>query len=281
MSIWTPSRVPKIRDRLLRELVDPESLTFAQMLEDDTESLIRILDAADLYWVTPEMARVARSSMRTLPGVRFIEEDRPSKSGLVIYGNGLGKFVDDESGHSIPFDAIVWGPHPDGIYLCLFGRKDRSEFAQCDGPPLLPICSTTYPVRNKLGTLSSEGFLGISIAGTILYATWLLMQQPKLVETTPAEVERKIRRGYARVGRAQPKVTLVTLRREYRQQPASDADSKSGRHYSHRWIVRGHWRQQPYGPGREQHRPTWIPAHVKGPEGADLLTTAKVNVWRR
>lgn len=38
---------------------------------------------------------------------------------------------------------------------------------------------------------------------------------------------------------------------------------------------------QPYGPGQSLRRQTWVPSHVKGPQGAPLLSTEKVNVWRR
>lgn len=37
----------------------------------------------------------------------------------------------------------------------------------------------------------------------------------------------------------------------------------------HRFIVRGHWRNQAVGPGRAERRKTWIAPHWKGPEGAE------------
>jgi len=32
-----------------------------------------------------------------------------------------------------------------------------------------------------------------------------------------------------------------------------------------RWLVRGHWRSQAFGPGRSQHKPRWIQPYEKGP----------------
>jgi len=46
-------------------------------------------------------------------------------------------------------------------------------------------------------------------------------------------------------------------------------------------VVSGHWRKQPYGPEQSLRRQTWIPAYIKGPDGAPLLATERVNVWRR
>lgn len=37
----------------------------------------------------------------------------------------------------------------------------------------------------------------------------------------------------------------------------------------YRFLVRGHWRNQPHGPGRVDRRKTWIEPHWKGPDGAE------------
>ena len=56
--------------------------------------------------------------------------------------------------------------------------------------------------------------------------------------------------------------------------------STSGRVYTHRWVVRGHWRQQFYA-STGTNAPRWIAPFLKGPEGAPLLTAPKVYVWNR
>lgn len=53
----------------------------------------------------------------------------------------------------------------------------------------------------------------------------------------------------------------------------------SGRKADHRWIVRGHWRQQPY-PSTGENRPVWIKAHESGAADGDLWLTDKVRVPR-
>ena len=37
---------------------------------------------------------------------------------------------------------------------------------------------------------------------------------------------------------------------------------ESGRVYTHRWIVRCHWRNQPHGKERSERRITWIRSYV-------------------
>lgn len=65
--------------------------------------------------------------------------------------------------------------------------------------------------------------------------------------------------------------------------PADPDRDRAGekREFHHRWVVRGHWRQQACGPGREQRRPTWIMPHLKGPDDAPLMPSEHVQVWRR
>ncbi|MCU1372350.1 MAG: hypothetical protein JWO77_3544 [Ilumatobacteraceae bacterium] len=49
---------------------------------------------------------------------------------------------------------------------------------------------------------------------------------------------------------------------------AADAPSASRRSLDHQSDVRGHWRQQAYGPNHSLRRPTWIDDHVRGPAAA-------------
>jgi len=48
--------------------------------------------------------------------------------------------------------------------------------------------------------------------------------------------------------------------------------------WSHRWMVRGHWRLQPYGAERKLRRLKWIDPYVKGPEDKPLDTRS--TIWR-
>ncbi|MET7713716.1 hypothetical protein [Streptomyces sp. NPDC005407] len=114
-----------------------------------------------------------------------------------------------------------------------------------------------------------------------LAAAWLLIQQPLLIDRTRERADKPTRRAHTRDGMPDPEVTIVDLRRQYVPQDQDPDGEGDGRRYRHRWVVSGHWRDQAHGPDRSLRRKTWIPAHMKGPEGAPLLATEKVNVWRR
>lgn len=48
--------------------------------------------------------------------------------------------------------------------------------------------------------------------------------------------------------------------------------------WQRRWMVRGHWRLQPHGPGRLLRKPLWIDPYVKGPEDKPL--DVRPTIWR-
>jgi hypothetical protein len=111
-----------------------------------------------------------------------------------------------------------------------------------------------------------------------LISTWLLMGQP-IVSSDPQPLSRQIRRGLERAGKPVPKVRVVKLRRAAEPHRES-LDDITGRTYKHQWVVRGHWRNQ-YYPSRNDHRPVYVPSHIKGPEGAPLLGGERVYDWSR
>jgi hypothetical protein len=74
------------------------------------------------------------------------------------------------------------------------------------------------------------------------------------------------------------RVTCASLRRYHY---TNDAEREAeARDYSHRWIVRGHMRNQPIGPrnakGGQQHQRVWIAPYVKGPEDKPLVLKDRV-----
>lgn len=75
---------------------------------------------------------------------------------------------------------------------------------------------------------------------------------------------------------------FIDLRRA-RTEPfdrSGEGSADRTREYRHRWIVRGHWRNQYYST-RGDHRPIWIAPHFAGPEDKPLLGGERVNVLRR
>lgn len=98
---------------------------------------------------------------------------------------------------------------------------------------------------------------------------WRLAMQ---LVRAPERPSRATRRELKRFGRPQTDVTVIRLRR-YREPLETDGDFKG--YLKHRFVVRGHWRNQWY-PTLGEHRQKWIAPYVKGPEDGDLIVTERV-----
>jgi hypothetical protein len=104
------------------------------------------------------------------------------------------------------------------------------------------------------------------------YAPLVAMYQFCQLPITLLEVSRVSRqqqRERARRGKHSGDVSVVVLRPALSPEP-------SGTHrdvqWSHRWMVRGHWRNQ-YFPASKAHHVRWVRPHVKGPQDRPLLDT--------
>lgn len=201
-------------------------------------------------------------------------------------------------GTGLPIDALTWGGHDGTCTIGLWSRRERTaEAAQRAGlridltglPPLLLGQQIPLPVPHVLTfadlerlDLEAKGIAPTTILRT-LAAAWHLMQQPTLADRVRVPADKQATTTAARLGYSDPAVTVVDLRRLYVPDTREETGVEGGRAYRHRWVVSGHWRHytdERYTQERRA-RPEWIESHVKGPDGAPLLVTEKVNVWRR
>src|ERR1043165_718348 len=287
-----PSNLPRLRRQTRQHLADPESSIRSGTGESNRaglDALATTLDTAALFWVSQDMAALAMHSGGQLAAARWATADRPAPCGLLFWQDGIGHI--DGHGVQVPVEACAWGPFEGGMLLWLLMSRARlaAEVAQIGRyqiveeqiPPLIPVYGTTLPVTAEpvsFAELDPELPQPVVAA---LAAAWLLMQQPLLIDRTQERPDKSTARAIARDGLSVPDVTVVDLRRQYTPQDRDPGDETGGRHYKHRWVVSGHWRNQAYGKERALRRQTWVPAHMKGPEGAPLQATEKVNVWRR
>ncbi|GFH34275.1 hypothetical protein [Streptomyces pacificus] len=291
MNVRAP-QLPKLRDQTLRFLDDPQSALrsgTSSGIQPGLDALASQLRAADLYWVTEDMAALAVSAGSQLAAARWTVADRPSPIGLAMFDGGISTI--DARGAQIPVEGVAWGPY-DGecmVWLLLSRRRLIAEMTRTDiqlieeeTPPLIPVYGFTIPLTGEALPMAELDVGDCPlIVMQALAASWLLMQQPNLVERATLPADKTVARSYRRAQRPVPDVTLVDLRRHYVPDTAEPNGDGAGSRYRHRWVVSGHWRDQAHGPGRSLRRRTWVPTYVKGPDGAPLLVAEKVNVWRR
>lgn len=289
-----PSQLPKMRRQTLRHLRDPASSVRSKTspeIAPGLNALATILEVGDLFWVQQDMAALATHAGQQLAAARWATADRPAPCGLLYWQDGIGHM--DASGVQIPVEACVWGPYDGGMLLWLLmsrarlvaeteARNSPYRIDENAVPPLIPVYGTTLPVTAEPASFAELDPTLPQPVVAALASAWLLMQQPLLIDRSRERADKPTARAYARDGLPSPEVAVVDLRRQYTPQDQDpDEGSESSRRYRYRWVVSGHWRNQAHGPDRSLRRQTWVPAYMKGPKGAPLLSTEKVNVWRR
>jgi len=248
---------------------------------DRTQRAMERYRESALFWVTRDMTRVAMDASTDIPP--WVPATTiPASSGLLIWAEPLPRLcwygVKDLP--MVTADAVQWVRTEGFVDIDILTRTDQLVAeGHLDTPgrrgPFVKVRGVVLPADEPTPV---DQYVPAAEPGLIaaLGATWTLMQIPTVA--TPRQVT-----GAGGSGRQwqnqQRTVSIIDLRRlEHRDSNATDS---AGRAYRHRWYVRGHWREQAYGPRQTLRRPTWIPGYIKGPPGAPLLELERVNVWRR
>lgn len=115
------------------------------------------------------------------------------------------------------------------------------------------------------------------IAIQFLAAVFALVETSPLIQMKDLDTRTKheIKRAKKQGRQDDRSYTVTTIHVTDAAQP-STTDPRKPIEYHHRWIVSGHFRNQPYGPGGALRRRQWIPPYIKGPAGAPLLNRTKI-----
>lgn len=167
-----------------------------------------------------------------------------------------------DMGQDYPLSAIGWNVAVNqtvrSLWLCLRGIEWRGSFA-------VPCWWSDGGTAAQPGDDSSDPTFQTE---RLAFAKWvcaasMFIEQHVLIATR-VNFPRQIVRMAQRENRALPTCHVVTLRR-FDTSGIGESDSDGLVEWSHRWLVRGHWRNQ-FFPKLGSHAPIWIHPHVKGPE---------------
>ena len=265
---------------------------------------------AEVYRVTPEMTHVIEAMAASMPGIEQIQrrEEVASPCGLVFFERPLP--VIDVRGERQLLHWLLWAPitigehndagwmlagfndisiEPDQVMTRLFARNgyfDAAEYrgrmgrwspmgvefvvvSQRVGPAVVQAPSYTDPYADDPDVPPVIG------SGTnhvrYVVALWTLLTQDVTDLTQEHPRKRRRRTGIMPIPTPE-RVTVVRLR----HRNPGHHEGPSPVLWSHRWLVRGHPRQQRYGPGRSQVRTIWIQPFVKGPADKPFVVTKKI-----
>lgn len=282
----------------------PEPDRAAESITAHTSTLAR---AAYAYRVTHDMCTVVQHAAAQLDASDVFDHDlAPTQVGLVHFDQPLPML--DARGNTMLLHWLLWGPAAEvsertglvthGTVSLWFNDQDelpdyygaqvlhsiahvrdkaRRDEAQRElgrwGLAAAELTRNGVTVGTDTTPLDPEHALAILADGDTpmphtnttryIHALWLLLGQT--ITTVEREHVRKTAGRLAERRGVNPAVTVVRLRR-------SESPHAGERRvdWAARWLVRGHWRWQPYGPGREERRRIWITGYVKGPDGLPL-----------
>lgn len=294
---WRISSVPEVRSVLLHEKVDVPASVAAELsggrladLPEDVRTQIsydrkvgRNLAAGEMFWVSTDMVALALDAASDVPGFTP-ETDLPAPHGVMVLEKplpALKTWIVTTDGRQeemdLAVDVLSW--------TILEGMVFIESYCQGSQVPNRLYEAAFEPVRYFRGEASR--FFAVEDEGVdtnshrmmqFLAAASLLMANPSVAARSTAAPKTPAARKAAKKGQTST-VTVVDLRAP--QHVDTGERSESGRVYTHRWIVRGHWRNQAYGKSHAQRRITWVPSYTKGPAGMPLKETERVWAWRR
>lgn len=242
--------------------------------EDATPEALKSVDdelrAAELFWVSPDMCSLIQTARPSVPDESSIlRELVPHESGLIFFSTSITSplrqpiaamawHVATETGTEAEFlETALYTHH--GTHGFIYNGADVWRFGvRLDSDEAIPPedVPTAHDQRTLVMTL------------------FALLASPGIASTSTQHVDRPSAKRSARAGIDVHDVRVIYLRPP-RRSAGNEGESEPDR-YHHRWIVSGHWRSQPYGPGGAFRKPLWIAPHVKGPDGAPLLDGDKV-----
>lgn len=260
-----------------------------------------VLAEAHTFYVVKDMMPVIRDSIEPLgENLEWSKELIPTRSGFLVFEDAW--VAKDIAGISTTFKAVLWtlGKSKQGndeVSRC-GGHRPLKSLQDCNRPVAVNKCNRT--VAQAGGSLQLSHVMQVPFGHTIndvnltdretlasrewdehrsevktldaVLATVFELMNQTLISTDEADLDRKIARRMKRM-RLPQKVNVIQLRRI---KSNNEYEGDTAVTWSHRWIVRGHWRNQPTGPGREEVKRIWIKPYIKGPDNMPLVHTEKI-----
>ncbi|MDG6104031.1 hypothetical protein Daura_23075 [Dactylosporangium aurantiacum] len=258
--------LPRIRDGLTRLCRGPLGLPATTTVPYRRTDLADSLDRARLYWVDDDFTDMAEAATADLPAVTATSNLAPCDDGLLIWSRSIAPRG---------ITAASWKRRDNATWIVLYraiGGGLRDEAMQAlrgDAGWLTPIRDHILDAGQQLGECGSHPLAPV-------LATWLLIAQGA-AETEPAAIDKNVRKKYARAKRPLPDVRIIHIRTRHNANTGSSRTATSRAYTSRVWVT-GHWRDQPYGPGRALRRPVYIHPHLRGPKDAEIKLSTTVRI---
>ncbi len=275
--------------------VSPEMLAEAQKTwGGDLGGLPPILKSSNLWWIDAEMTSLIDAAAKSFPLHVLKNEDVcEDDSGICFFEQPIYGINVDHPESPVPIHAMSWSlgfmrlneissDRQPCISIFSWMRVEDGDWLANAGHKWMPLGMAVWTLGHHQAELFSHKNQA-DIESNIedcsrLMTIWMLASQQGISKPVLQKMDRSAFRRNQRENCKISPIKIINLRKPENHH-SSDSDSQE-MNWSHRWIVDGHWRQQPYGQGRSQTRPVWIAPYIKGPESKPLVVKETVKIMR-
>ncbi|MGC7096769.1 hypothetical protein ACPZ19_19010 [Amycolatopsis lurida] len=276
---------------------------------------VQRLSIASLYYVTPDVTELVQHASRNLSGKWDIQpEDLPSLTGFMVFGTPIAQYERDD-GAIVPIVAVSWGEtdliesRASGIWLTFWAVTHFDAIAGLFRIAGLPAAKATQAARRQNAELTWDNEIYLPWNATrvatsdpnefrqartfdptavtasvttidwlkMVFAGWIFCQPSSFTEVEQQHLSRKMMRRAERAGLTPASVRVVSVSRKQKARAVRRTDP-SGRTVGVRYLVGPFLRKQACGPNWSERRWTPVAGHWRGPEGAPVQISKKVNL---
>lgn len=273
--------MPYLRDKLADWLDDRHDVEYGRPSSAYSDMLQAAWSQGDslrhspMWWVSRDMTTLAvHTALHEDPP----EVNPPSATGFILFDGGL----DLTGAPDAPLAHIV------GLRWAVETSTDGADHVGMemfsDDPGVCELMRCPLPLVPMPRSVAVDASFAreANVFERVLRAVWALSAEPTVCAVDRPDRPDGLEPLPSRmVDNAVRDVRMVILRENVHSPSGEGTGGGSRREYSHRFIVRGFWRNQAYGKNHELRRRQWIPPFVKGPADKPLIAKDTVRIWRR
>jgi hypothetical protein len=230
------------------------------------------ISQAQIWWLSEDLGHLIERAAATLPQFQLQPEHLPDKHGLCFFERPLvaPRRIAIAGDLRAYVSAALWSAGENGMRVVFFSKFRAPKMT---AQHWLPTGSASWMFGETQTGDRNVVYLS-DLDDTVndlnwIAALWSIAAEPRYVDCDLVKPNRPQRRQAQREGRQISDMKVVRLRSSRQPHGGSPQNGTAG--YTHRFLVRGHWKFQPFGPGRAFRRPMYIDEYIKGPQGTPLV----------